>query len=148
MDSDKNFNAWTSTILRFVISKMEIKEELGDVLKKHLPKFILNGFKSSYFADPGYILKAHLKPKRLKATIVAPDDELKDYFEMMSNLTSKKNVLPLTTLSEAKKYFGDVGLENSVEFIPLSEQLIENYCLSLIESEIPKDWKPTLKEPK
>ena len=64
------------------------------------------------------------------------------FYEEFSKKNKSGDESKFKTLTEVKEEFVKQGFnEDQVEFIPLTEQLIERDLLSEVEASVPKAWK-------
>ncbi|WP_068467141.1 hypothetical protein [Candidatus Protochlamydia phocaeensis] len=143
--SDKSKNNWVSRMIRMTLEKCKIKPSTVPNLNDTFNTEFAKHFKQHYYhaEDPrdDYSVKGHTKEK-LRACVIAPDDEFRKHYKSdydARNIKSKSS--DFQTLSEVKKQFKEAGMdEDIIEFIPLSEMLIERDFLIAADAKVPQKW--------
>ncbi|CRX38773.1 hypothetical protein [Estrella lausannensis] len=145
--TEENLNKFAETMIRAALKQMNIPLENKDQIVSQLAAPFAQQFRSLYLEgktieNDQFVLRGAL-PSRIKATVIAPDDELKDLFYdefIKKNKTGSQATFK--TLDEVKKEFSKQGFEEElVEFIPLAEQLIERDFLSEADAKVPQAWR-------
>ena len=145
INNDEDFNKWASELMDSAMEQAEIPKEQRAQLKQNLLANLASNFKQAYYyghePETNYVIKGEATEK-VKGCVIAPDDEFKDLYEREYNAKFNDPPKQMRTLSEVEKQFSEAGLgKDLVEFIPLSEQLIERDFLSLVDAKVPEAWQ-------
>lgn len=166
IQNDLDFSAWLEHIVGLSLNSMERnlpdkektpRNDKNKIINNIQHQFIEN-FKSTYFFETNgettnqqqdqtvYFIKekkTEKKTEKIKASVIAPDDEVlfKEFYQQQYVSKTKNKNMKMQSISEVKIAFTNAGLtDDLVEFIPLSEQLIERDFLTQVDAKVPKKW--------
>jgi hypothetical protein len=143
--NDENLNKWAKELIESAMDKITPSPKKKDQIINQFLKGFPSTFKKNYYhgkkEEANYVMPGQATEK-VKACLIAPDDEFKDMYEKEYKAKVKGGAKELRTLSEMEAQFKKAGIGSDlIEFIPLSEQLIERDFLMEVDATVASQWK-------
>ncbi|CUI15868.1 Conserved hypothetical protein [Candidatus Protochlamydia naegleriophila] len=149
INSTTKFKEWAKEIIKTSFSQHPLPKNLrllDMVFKESLLKALEKDVKRLYQTNPekeDFSREGKLN-KSTSISIIAPDDDeiLKDIYRRRRKSEKRTNeAVEYHSISQVKQRFTQAGMDvDNIDFIPLTEQLIEKDLLDSIDTTFPKAW--------
>lgn len=137
--NEEQFLKWINNSLTNSLSELKIEPLKMPNFDTKFAEDFKNKFRLEAQLSDSFSIPAP-PAQKIKAVVIAPDDDLINLYNRYHNISKVGGSSSFTPLNLVKSFFKTFEMENLVEFIPLSEMLIERDLMAPLGQNYPAQW--------